>query len=273
MTAPREGEIPNSNEFKPGLVNRDFPVFAHQILKDKDGRLIRLSALHLSWIAHIQYCHERDLGAVINAPMAHGKSQIVAIGIPLFEINRDPNLRIKIISATDTLARDRVAAIRGYIDEDVDFREACPHVRPSRLDKEASRKTMWARHKLFVQRQSRSPDATIEAKGLLSSGVGGRADLLIFDDPVDEKNSRSEVGRSAVLDSYEKIWMTRLEPTGRWIMISTPYHHQDLNYHLRQNQRVCVLEQAISGDYAKIAFQVLNAPDSGHPLFKYANAA
>lgn len=267
-----EGKLHNTPGLVLPAVNRDFVAFCHHVGKDKDGSKIVLSALHLSWIAHIQYCWERDLGALINAPMAHGKSQIVAILLPLYEVNLDVNCRLKIVSATDNLARDRVSAIRSYIDEDVDFREICPHVRPSRID-QAARKTMWARHKLFLQRTGRSPDASIEAKGLLSSGVGGRADRLIFDDPVDEKNSRSEIGRAAVKDAYEKIWMTRLEPTGRWAMISTPYHHQDLNYDLRQNQRVCVLEEAISADYAKIDFRVLNCPDRDHPLLRFAQAA
>lgn len=244
--------------------------FAHAVLKDKNGGHAKMASMHIAWIAHISYAWEREMGALINAPMGHGKTSLVAVGLPLFEMGSDVNTRIKIVSATDQTARDRTGAIRSYIDEDPDYRRLYPHVRPSKQDAAQQRRRQWAGHKLFIQRTAPLTDATLEAKGILSSGVGGRASLLIFDDPVDEKNSRSEIGRLAVLDKFEKEWMTRLEPTGRWAMISTPYHHQDLNAHLRRNPRVCVLVQAISADYRSIEYQVFNAPDRDHPLMRFS---
>lgn len=245
----------------------NFLTFAEAVGKDDNGRRIRMAPVQVSLVAHVQYCWARNKGALINIMLAHGKSTVIAVLLPLHILNENVNNRIKIVSATDELARDRVGAIRGYMDDDADFRECCPHVRPSRIDAAVqTRKLMWARHKLYIQRPGRSPDASIEAKGVLASGVGGRASHILFDDPVDEKNSQSEVMRKRVKNAYEKIWMGRLESKGRWAMISTPYHHEDLNADLRKNSEVCTLVESISDDFNRIDFKVFNAPDRDHPL-------
>lgn len=265
-----EGEITDNPDQIAEISQRirtDFVEFAQTILRDDTGNRITLAPIHIAWIAHAQYSWARGKGCVINAMMAHGKTQIVGVGMPLHALSQDPNIRIKIISATDDLAADRVTGIRSIIDNSPEFRAYCPHVRPSRKDREAvSAKKMWARKKFFLQRSGQSLDASVEGYGILSSGVGGRADLEVLDDPVDEKNSQSEVTRKRVLNQFEKIWMTRLSPRSRWIMISTPYHHDDLNAHVRRNPDVCVLEQAISEDFGSVDFKVYNT-DTDHPLY------
>lgn len=255
---------------RPELV--DFVAFASAILKDESRRPLRLAAPHLSWILHIGYCWERELGALINAPMGHGKTTLFSVGFPLYLLGQDTNRRIKLISATDPLAADRVAGVRDYIDGDADFRTACSHVRPSMLDRVQARRG-WARHKLHLHRTGRSIEASLEARGILSTGVGGRCEYVGFDDPVDERNAASEVMRKRVIDAFDKLWMTRLEPWGRWWMISTPWHQDDLNHHLRRKPTVCTLIERVSDDYAHLDFEIVNAVDDRHPLMRWRAAA
>lgn len=265
-----EGEITDNPDQIAEIsqrIRKDFIAFAQTVMRDDTGNPIVLAPMQIAWIAHAHYAWERNKGCVINGPMGHGKSVLVGVGMPLHALSQDTNIRAKVISATDDLAADRVTGIRSIIDNSPEFRAYCPHVRASKKDREAvSAKKMWARKKFFLQRSGQSLDASVEGYGILSSGVGGRVDLMVLDDPVDEKNSQSEVTRRRVLNQFEKIWMTRLTAKSRWIMISTPYHHDDLNAHLRRNPDVCVLEQAVSEDFGSIDFRVINA-DTDHPLY------
>lgn len=176
-----EGEITDNPDQIAEIsqrIRRDYVEFAQTILCDDAGKGLVLAPIHIAWIAHAHYAWERGKGVVINAPVSHGKSTVVAVGMPLHALSQDPNIRVKIISATDDLAADRVTGIRSIIDNSPEFRAYCPHVRASKKDREAvSAKKMWARKKFFLQRSGQSLDASVEGYGILSSGVGGRCVL------------------------------------------------------------------------------------------------
>ena len=245
----------------------DFAVFCQRVLKDirYGGQPIQLALIQLSWIAHINYCWDRNLDALILAPMGHGKSTIVAVGLPLYLLGTNPNCRVKIISATDNLAKDRVGMIRQYIVSDNDYREVFPNAQPAHSE-------MWTQGKIYLKRDGRSPDASLESKGVLATGAGGRCDVLILDDPSDRKNSYSDTTRRSVIDSYNLTWRTRLEPWGRTVMIATPYHREDLIHAMKDRNSTCTLTQSVSADYAGVDFNITNAPDDNHPLLNFAQA-
>ena len=252
-----------------GLRLMDYVAFAHKVLKDQAGNNVKMASIHLAQVAHVNYAWEHGMGALINAPMAHAKTTYFAVGMPLYLLGLNPSSRIQVICATDPLARDRVTAIRGYIEEDDDYRRVFPAVRPSKLDKLQARKAAWSRNRIMVARPGHATDASIIAAGIMGSGVGTRADYQIYDDPIDQKNSRSEIGRKDIADKFKTTWMTRLEPTARWLMISTPYHQDDLNHELRKNPRVCTLIIAVSLDFKFMDYKVINAPDDQHPLMQF----
>jgi hypothetical protein len=100
----------------------------------------------------------------------------------------------------------------------------------------------------------------LEAKGILSTGIGGRADLLIVDDPHDLRTGVQEPSRrQAVIETFHNVWLSRLEPTGQCIYIATSWHEEDLTHVLAQNPSFGVLAQAISEDYDGIV-QSTNLP-------------
>jgi hypothetical protein len=140
----------DANPFAAGV---DYVQFCHTVLKDIEhgGRPITLAAIHLSWIAHIAYCWARDRDALILAPMGHGKSSDIAVGLPAYLLGVNPNNRIKILSANDDLAKDRVGLVRTYIEDDADYRRVFPHVQPARKD-------AWTKSKLYVARTGRGTD-------------------------------------------------------------------------------------------------------------------
>ena len=234
------------------LARRDVNVFIERVLKDQMGRPLVQAPIHRSWQRFIDHCRQQGKHAAIIAPWGHGKT-IQVLGRVLWELSRNPNLRIKLVCCDDRLATDRVQTLARYIESDLDFQAVFPDIRP---DPAGS----WAQQRLDVIRSAPLPDATVEGKGILSTGIGGRADLLIVDDPHDLRTGVQEPSRrQAVIETFHNVWLSRLEPTGQCIYIATSWHEEDLTHVLAQNPSFGVLAQAISEDYDGIV-QSTNLP-------------
>ena len=227
------------------LARRDINVFIERVMKDQRGRPLMQASIHKIWQAFIDHCRQQGKHAAIVAPWGHGKT-IQVLGRVLWELSRNPNLRIKLVCCDDRLATDRVQTIARYIESDPDFAAVFPDIRP---DPAGS----WAQQRLDVIRSALLPDASVEAKGILSSGIGGRADLLIVDDPHDLRTGVLEPSRrEAVIETFQNVWLSRLEPTGYCVYVATSWHEEDLTHVLARNPSFGVLAQAISEDYGGI---------------------
>jgi hypothetical protein len=118
----------------------------------------------------------------------------------------------------------------------------------------------------LVERSGGAVDVSVSARGVLSTGVGGRADLLIFDDVVDQKNAiLFPKMRRKVIDSFGQTWMSRLEPDGRALFIGTPWHLEDLTHVLLEQASWSVLRMPISEDCTRIDMEIYNPP-SDYPI-------
>ena len=80
----------------------------------------------------------------------------------------------------------------------------------------------------------------------MSTATGGRADLIIFDDPVDFNNAiKNPAQRETVKESFRSVWTNILEPWGRAIYIGTAWHEDDLMHELLDNPEWCFVVQRI----------------------------
>ncbi len=204
-------------------------------------------AIHdeIQW--HIDECKRRgEQYCGILAPWGHGKTENAVIGNTLNEIGQDVNKRIFIISNTDENAKARIESITNYISNDVDFRYVYPNVYPSDVGS-------WSKHKIIVARDSRSKDGTVEAYGVMTSGVGGRCDMLVFDDPVDMRNSiTNPATREQVKANIENVWLSRLTPEGFALYIATIWHQSDATSYMMKNPQWKFLVMKISEDFESI---------------------
>lgn len=197
-------------------------AFSQTVLKNENNQLVIPSAIHQSWHEHIEYARKRNKHACIIAPWGHGKSTQLVIGRVLWELGRNPNIRIKIVCNSDENAVARVKAITRYIQEDEDFRAVFPNCK-------SDQKEQWNQHRFFLKRNSRSIDPSCEAKGILTTGIGGRCDGLIFDDPVDLRNAVDNPAlQPKVIENFSNVWMSRLEPKGWMAYIATRWTEGDL---------------------------------------------
>lgn len=223
-------------------------IFAEYVGKDSKGRGIVQSDIHKEIQWHIDECKRRKLeNCGILAPWGHGKTEQVLFRV-LDEIGKDPNIRIQIICNTDDNSTARVSSLAKYIEEDPEYRKVYPHAKPS-----PNKKDDWGKHKLTVERTSRAKDGTVEAWGITTSGTGSRADLQIFDDPVDLRNAvLNPALREQVKESLRNVWFSRLVPGGMRIYIATLWHTDDATSELLKNPEWKWLVMKVSEDFSCI---------------------
>jgi len=165
---------------------------------------------------------------VTNGVVSHN-TQITAVALPLFLLGNDPTLRIKLVCLSDDAAKERLSAIKAYIETDEDFKTLFPGIIPGNKEE-------WSKHKLFVERKTIAKDASVDAKGIMSSAIGGRADILLVDDIFDQRTAVSQPStREQHLATYAQVWLSRVEPNvegnenkRQVIAICTRWHEDDL---------------------------------------------
>lgn len=227
-------------------------AFVETVMKDEVGQPLRQAGIHKSWHAHIAYCRRIGKQPIIMAPWAHGKTIQLVIAKTLFELGQNRNQRIGIVCNSDANARKRVTAIKTYIERDADYQRVFPDVRPDR-------KAGWGKAEFYVERdeRARSIDPSVFSAGIFSTGIGGRMDGLIIDDPVDLRNAiLMPKLRDSVIATITNVWLSRLEPTGWLVYVATAWHGSDCTHYLIRDPEVrdhyCALIQRIDNDYSGI---------------------
>lgn len=238
------------------------------VLKDNEGKRIQQGQIHREIQWHIDECKRRqERYCGVLAPWGHGKTENVIIGRTLDEVGKNHNIRTFVVSNTDENAKARIESITNYINNDPDYKTIYPGVKPA---DEGS----WSKHKIIVQRESRSKDGTVEAYGVGTSGVGGRCDLLLFDDPVDMRNAISNPAlREQIKANIENVWLSRLTPEGMAIYIATIWHQSDATSYMMKNPAWKFLVMRISDDFEWIE---CDSPFKGRyriPVWEYWNKA
>ncbi len=211
-------------------------AFVELVAKDENGDPIELDYIHRSWIVHVNYAWARGKHAMIMAPFNSGKTSTMACPLAAFLIGQDPQVRIKFVCAGDDMAKLRVAAVKSLI-ESYEYRLVFPEVRPGRK---------WDVHDAFVERAGHAHDPTIQARGVITEGIGGRADIVIFDDICTQKNSEEQASRGKVRKFARGTWLSRLDgPGARAMAFATAWAADDFTNDLLNDPKWCTLVQRI----------------------------
>lgn len=186
-----------------------------------------------------------------------GKTQIISVGIPLYYLGRDPKIRIKMVCLSDDAAKERLASVKQYIETDADYKKVFPHVKPGNGE--------WSSHKIFIDRGGPAKDASLTAKGVIASAIGGRCDLLLVDDIFDENTAVAQPAkREQIIKTYKSVWLSRIEPGCIAIVIMTRWHEADLAGIIMSDktmmQRYGILIQRVAEDFSGIEMEA-HIPD------------
>lgn len=212
------------------------PHFIELCARDENGGRIKLDNIHRTWIFHVNYAWNRGKHAMIMAPFNSGKTSTLAIPLAAFLIGRNQQIRIKIVCAHDDNAKARVASVKSVI-EATDYQTIFPAVRPGQK---------WDVHEAYVEREGHAVDPTLHARGVLAEGIGGRADIIIFDDVCTQKNSEELANRQKIKRFGRGTWLSRLDgDEARAMAFGTAWAQDDFTEDLKMDPNWCTLVQRV----------------------------
>jgi hypothetical protein len=179
---------------------------------------------------------------IANDIVVHN-SHIYSFESPLWHICYVDNIRILSASKSDSLAEKYLGAIKRTIETNQrlleDFGDLTENVNPvdgSRLEG-GKGKGGWAKNQLFCRRTNHSlKDGTIESIGWGCAITGSRFDLIILDDPIEESDCRTAKARKSQVEMIH-VLEELLEPQGKFHVIGTRKHYDDLYSYLIKNPR------------------------------------
>ena len=154
---------------------------------------------------------------VTDGILTHNTQQL-SIARVLWEIGRNPNIRVVIVQATIGLAEGIVTSLKNHIENNPRVHKVFPNLKPGEE---------WTTSQFSVDRPGNLKDPTVTAVGSEGNILGRRIDLLILDDALTLENTRLEGRRASFLRWLQSTLFTRLEPGSRVIFIGNAWDPQD----------------------------------------------
>ena len=155
-----------------------------------------------------------------------GKSTIGCIVRAIYEILKNPNIRILMGSHTAAQAEDFLREVKEHFENNETFIAVFGNWVGDK----------WTNSEIVVNARTRvRREATITTRGVGSGLAGKHFDLIIGDDLAHETNSRTHVQRERVITWFYKTMMPTLDPGGRLFINGTRWHPHDLYGYLITN--------------------------------------
>lgn len=205
---------------------------------------------HVEWYDYLEnqfsplkFYPDREKRKLQLWPRGHGKSEATSINYVSWLIGNYPDIHVNIVTKTSSLAENILLALMTRFEHDEKYIEIFGELKPKRPVK-------WTTQEIIVERNEISKNPTIKATGLAGPITGGRSDLIIKDDLIDEENVRTPLQFEKVVSWHDKVLMPTLYPWGGDITIGTRWHYADLYAELmKPNREYSVsLKQAIQPD-------------------------
>lgn len=194
-------------------------MFMRLVLKDeKTGKRVHQAPVHDEW-QRLLTGHDR---LVFWSHVEGGKTAQVSIGRTIYELGRDRNLRIAIVSKTSRGAAKIMRPIAQYIARDADCRAVFPELRPH-----ADKQLPWNTQAIVVERSIISKDPSVQCCGLFGDILGSRLDWVIFDDILDFDNTRTAAARAATVEWIRQTVWGRLTEHAHVAFVGNAWHPKD----------------------------------------------
>ncbi|MFB6830528.1 hypothetical protein [Streptomyces hydrogenans] len=154
---------------------------------------------------------------LVNTPPNHAKTQTISVDWVVYQIAHNPDVRIIIVSETQDMAKKILTAIKDRLTHSAWEELQREYAPPGGW---RSRDLEWSATKIYVNGRTKGEkDPTVEVLGYTSQIYGARADLIILDDIVTLKSSRTEGRRENLIQWIDQEVQTRLEPGSGVLMI------------------------------------------------------
>lgn len=184
------------------------------------------------WVA-AAFTHRRVL---LNVPPRHAKSTVMSVWLPIYLVCCDRNVQVLIVSQTGEFAIKFCREIAEHFENDRDLIVAFGKFVPS------NQSWTWAPNSgsLVVEgrtRLSKPGDMTIQIRGAQQQILGMEADWIFCDDPDSPDIVKSETQRGRLLEWFNDVVITRLNPGGHVVVIGQRLALNDLYGSLAKKKR------------------------------------
>ena len=154
-------------------------------------------------------------------PRGHAKTETTTINYTSWLVGNYPDIHINIVTKTASLAEEILTALITRFESDERYRQIFGDLKPRQPKK-------WTSKELIVARDEISKNPTLKATGLMGAITGGRSDLVIADDIIDEENVRTRLQLEKVSTWFNKVLIPTLYPWGAIIGIGTRWSYADI---------------------------------------------
>jgi len=223
----------------------DPAAFCSYVLRDElTNKPISLQPMHEEWHALIS----NNPRTLIWSHVEAGKTQNVSVGRVLFELGRNPNLRVIIYSATDEYAQKICLTIAKYIEQSKELHEVFPNLKRG--------SGPWNAHKLSIAKPDGAiaKDASVEVYGVQSEVLGARCDLLVIDDVLSYKNTLSAAHRDELWSRIQSTLQGRLTVGARVICIGTAWHPEDIMHRFASKKNWIAVRYPVMDETGRLSW-------------------
>ncbi len=168
---------------------------------------------------------------LINVPPEHAKSTTITVNYATYLICMNPNVRIGIVSKTQTRASEFVYAIKQRLTEER-WAKMQQVYGPAGGWKETA--DQWTQTRIYLKRDSDAKDPTVQALGIGQQLYGSRLDVIIVDDAVDTTNAHEAEKQ---MEWLQKMAITRVGKVGKLIIVGTRVSPLDFYKEIRNPDR------------------------------------
>jgi hypothetical protein len=186
-------------------------------------------------------------------PRDHGKSRYVAYRV-VWELTKDPTLRVIYLSATSNLAEKQLNFMKGIFTSPVYSRYW-----PDHIEQLEGKRKKWTNTEIELDHPNREAenvrDPSIITGGLTTSLTGMHCDIAVFDDIVVNENAYTEEGRRKVRSQYSLLASIEGADAREWV-VGTRYHPKDLYSDLLTMQETLYDDEGVEIDEVNI-YEVL----------------
>lgn len=242
-----KSEVPDFPEFAEKYLRQPLPLHqlrAWDVLNGREPRDFRTEDGEQRYpLMNYQEGSEGTDQVILNFPPDHAKSATWSINWVTWLINRDPSIRIIIVSKTQRLAKQFLLGVKQRLTHPR-YEQMHAAFGPEggwRSDDKADG-LAWREDMIYVKgRDPEEKDPTVQVLGIGGQIYGARADLVILDDCEDLNNYTSY---EAHADWVAQEVMSRLNPeededgnAGRLIILGTRVGAMDMYRYMRDNAK------------------------------------
>lgn len=169
---------------------------------------------------------------LINMPPYHAKSTVATVQHSVYELCKDPNIRILIVSKSQRLAERFLYQISKYLSDPSIYPDGANLIQdwgPFTTGSE-----QWNKQQIYVAgRQSAEKDPSLSALGVGGHIYGIRADIIKFDDIADLENQKNLDRVQEMLTWCTQEAASRVGRNGKLQFIGTRISAGDVYSHLQ----------------------------------------